>query len=1297
MATATKVLIRPSAPDALDPRVSHPLDRLRGVIRRYVVIEGLLSAALFFAVWFALGLLLDFGLFRAAVWDWVLDAPSAVRILALVTAIVLFLGTVTLRIVRRLTKELSYPALALVLERRFPKILGDRLITAVELADVSRAAREGYSAEMIRQTITEARSQVADVPVADVFNWRRLWIMGIAAFGLMLGTVLAGYIAFGISAKTFSANRYAWRFAHVAGTFIERDVLIMSTPWPRQAHLELVGFPENEPLRVGRDSTAPTVRARAFRYVVADRAQQFGWRPMVWGDLQNGWLGSEYPTTPFAAFDAVEGHSTRDALNWRTDDVENRLAVLAARLPEVRRQIDWLPEKRAALEAELQTRTASLKQLGEEKKKAADEKKTFRTKFDPKSPQVKDLDAEIAALEKDAANLEQNHVALAFTAQVQIRRVKQWEIKPAKETEWRPLLWGDLKTHLAIPALAGLPGTRLKHDPETPATHVPAGAMSDWTIEQVAAYIPLVDAELPRYREALERLAEVADRPSMGRTLRRLDAPGKVSLDYAGKTKSGDTTLIAESNNEYAGQVTDLKEDVFFVVKASDFRTPPREIHLVNPPMLEKLTRTDYQPAYLYHSPPVGEWYEAFRETTPERLLPPPRMRAAWATQTMLAAAYWDSRKLPLQRMRDIPMSLTGDRTAFTVPAGSEVVLSGIADSDLRAVYLEPRVGLLPGAIPASREWVAIPVGSDGRSFRVELQGDYRLGGGRDFFHVFMDEAGDITGQNVTSTPVVEFDLVLEHKYGVQSRRQVAIQTIEDQAPSVDVVLDGVRKVNSIKLSIDNKPVSVDLPVPCYLITADARLEFNPDSAVKDDRGLSEVSYEVDRWVQTYALNGEKGKVVETKLNRVPESSYLVARFDALRRQSIRARTRPELVDILRKPLHDDARDPQVTAVPFNSPDSDFFDVQFLKLAPNTRTEGQLHYRMDLSVQATDNNFATGPRSARNREPINLLVVSEPELLAAMNEDEDKLAARANATVEGVSKARANFQQVVRAQNGTSSPIAPVRLKAIEVEQDIARARIDMQSMLLDCRRLYRECRINRIAEKTTARYGRLANRIDRVLGGDPLIVNAEEDDELRSGRIVPKGTFKATDPLLAQVANAIVAPDGGQAGQWADQKLVEQAEMELVNLEQELMRIREELGTVIDLTKKVRALKLLLANRKRETSEQLVRLQKKLDEDLTSPDPKLLPVGQVLVAKGQSKKVKQGINWRNFKDDALTVTLESSDPTAVFVPKQLKLTFDDNERDFEYEIRAGQQVGDYTITVKPAVGEPVIVMVKVQ
>jgi hypothetical protein len=273
-------------PRNADPQVLHPLDRLRGTIRRYVVIEGALSAALFLSVWFALALLFDFVLFKATGWDWVQDGSRSVRGVALLVALALFAAVLYFRIARRLATEFSYPALALVLERKFPKLLGDRLITAVELADVKGMAKFGYSADMINATIAEARERVAKVPVNDVFNWRRLWVIGALAVLVPVLTVLIGFVSYAIATQSANAGRFTWKFLHTAGVLAERDLFLQNTPWPRRAHIELVDFPESGEMTWGRDSPEPPkIRARAFRWVKADRAAPGGWRPLMWDDV----------------------------------------------------------------------------------------------------------------------------------------------------------------------------------------------------------------------------------------------------------------------------------------------------------------------------------------------------------------------------------------------------------------------------------------------------------------------------------------------------------------------------------------------------------------------------------------------------------------------------------------------------------------------------------------------------------------------------------------------------------------------------------------------------------------------------------------------------------------------------------------------------------------------------------------------------------------------------------------------------------------------------------------------------
>lgn len=298
-----------------DPRVYHPLDQLRGIIRRFVVIEGALTAVLFVALWFSAGLLLDYGLFKATGWDWAQDGSRWVRGLTLAAAVALFLGILVFRIVRRLTTEFSYASLALVLERRFPKLLGDRLITAVEMADVDAMGRFGYSTEMLRATIAEARERVGQVPVGEVFNWRRLWVLGLLTVGLLLGTLAVSFASYAVATRSFDAHRFGWKFAHVSGIFFERNVALMDTPWPRRAHLELVAFPDSGEMTIGRE-VKPKITARAYRWVAADRNEPFGWRPLRWNDLTPELVGRPVPELPpaLAAADPRGGSPTVDAV-----------------------------------------------------------------------------------------------------------------------------------------------------------------------------------------------------------------------------------------------------------------------------------------------------------------------------------------------------------------------------------------------------------------------------------------------------------------------------------------------------------------------------------------------------------------------------------------------------------------------------------------------------------------------------------------------------------------------------------------------------------------------------------------------------------------------------------------------------------------------------------------------------------------------------------------------------------------------------------------------------------------------
>src|SRR3954447_11264262 len=155
-------------------RIRSPLERLRKFIRYYVTLEGVGLGLLFLALWFWVGMAFDWGLFKLFTIDLVQQLPWGFRAFVLVGLTSLLVAVLAFTIVLRLFVQFSDKVMAQVLEHRFPKLLGDRLITAVELRDPAAAEEFGYSPAMVRQTIEEAAEQVEKVPVKEAFNWKRL-------------------------------------------------------------------------------------------------------------------------------------------------------------------------------------------------------------------------------------------------------------------------------------------------------------------------------------------------------------------------------------------------------------------------------------------------------------------------------------------------------------------------------------------------------------------------------------------------------------------------------------------------------------------------------------------------------------------------------------------------------------------------------------------------------------------------------------------------------------------------------------------------------------------------------------------------------------------------------------------------------------------------------------------------------------------------------------------------------------------------------------------------------------------
>ena len=548
-------------------RVRSPLERLRGYIRSYVSLEGLAVALVFLALWFWIGLILDYGVFRVTSLfipggiDWVLVLPWWFRAVVL-TGILAWLATlVVVKIAVRLLREFKDSSLALVLERRFPHLLGDRLITAVELSDPDKAAQYGYSRAMVRETIAEAAERVNQLPLNHVFDWKRLVRTG---YLILLMTVVCYFLAvlgFGLVAQAREHQAVAsgfGRFNDVSTIWVERNILLRNTIWPRDTFMRVIE-PTVDELRIGRNAAAPTIRVRAYRYIVEDGKAPEGWRPLLWQDLNHRpeLLGSD-----FVATSPPDDWTPRDPAGLTVDEIELRLNQFNVRKGDGKNgTTGWTIIDPAVSD-------------------------------DPRPLRWSDLQSEAMA-------------GLGL---------------PLLHPNWAQTMAGTLAISSGTPGpLAGFSHLATAH------LNLPIDQIEAWlpTVKEgdgndkdtVLAVKNLLN-RLERFhhlRQMLDRLDERAGDLSFSRTLRKLNIPEVVTLAYNSNAKSVTKNLQPSARNaatgyEFTGGFTDLEPGSYgYYATANDYSTPRRFITVLPPPELASLLVEQERPAYLYYRPSSGK------------------------------------------------------------------------------------------------------------------------------------------------------------------------------------------------------------------------------------------------------------------------------------------------------------------------------------------------------------------------------------------------------------------------------------------------------------------------------------------------------------------------------------------------------------------------------------------------------------------------------------------------------------------------------------------------------------------
>jgi hypothetical protein len=203
----------------LPPQAARLLARLRRRIRWYLWLEGLALVAIILGVGYWIGLSLDYGpvLLGSS------EMPLAARRLYLVVLLVVAGAVFYRSTLRYVFRPLRNASLALLVERHYPDFR-DSLITAVEASEHGLSATDA-NPRLVSATFSDMARRLDEVQLRPVFRLKPLLQKATLA-----GLLALSLLAFGMAARTTFA------------VWTPRFLLLSNEPWPRYAHIEVVGF-----------------------------------------------------------------------------------------------------------------------------------------------------------------------------------------------------------------------------------------------------------------------------------------------------------------------------------------------------------------------------------------------------------------------------------------------------------------------------------------------------------------------------------------------------------------------------------------------------------------------------------------------------------------------------------------------------------------------------------------------------------------------------------------------------------------------------------------------------------------------------------------------------------------------------------------------------------------------------------------------------------------------------------------------------------------------------------------------
>ena len=213
------------------------LARLRGQVAAWFWVEGLCRV-----LWLALALVAaDLAI------DWLFHMDRAQRAVMLVLMLGILGWAVHRWMMRPLSAAVSDDALALQVEKANQQ-LGERLISALQLARIADAQSRGMSPQMVRQAVLSGVQIAQEISFANVLDSRHFKknLLLLTAAGFVLACLAVGVVA--------AAPLQIW---------FRRNILLTSATWPQKTYLVIE--------RVGQDGAVVFPRGEDWTQMVSVR------------------------------------------------------------------------------------------------------------------------------------------------------------------------------------------------------------------------------------------------------------------------------------------------------------------------------------------------------------------------------------------------------------------------------------------------------------------------------------------------------------------------------------------------------------------------------------------------------------------------------------------------------------------------------------------------------------------------------------------------------------------------------------------------------------------------------------------------------------------------------------------------------------------------------------------------------------------------------------------------------------------------------------------------------------------